>query len=259
MNLVYDISLALLTGFLTFGFYWLMRNTTSMGPIPIDESQVTDAHRNQLSEILFLSLALYVVLVTITGFLLVYVLGNLRYVYLSLQPKFLAIDHVGEMAIAIPAFFYALLSMPSLVAIILRKKYGEHDYQILRYLYAKKQGFDEEKLYPYALKWGAVVCLAVYMNMLRDISYLREDRIILNSFFSFKSHTYTYDQVEEIIVAAKQIAPNQSVSNYPLYVIKFKDGFSWKITNYDRKSTTIFLRVLLEQTDLEEKKVEFYE
>ncbi|QLY26584.1 hypothetical protein [Bdellovibrio sp. KM01] len=259
MNLVFDISLALMSGCLTFGFYWLMQNAKTLGPTQVDESQITPEHQNQLSEIMLLSLFLYFILTAITGVGLLYVLGNLRYVYLGFQPKFLAIEDLGESAIAIPAFFYALLSMPTLVAIILRKKYGERDYRILRFLYAKRQGFDEEKLYPYALKWGAIICLAFYINVLRDISYLREDKIILNSFFSFKTHTYTYDQVDQIIVAAKQIAPNKSVSTNPLYVIKFKDGFTWKITNYGRKSTTKFLRVLLEQTDIEEKKVEFYE
>jgi hypothetical protein len=183
---------------------------------------------------------------------------QIKEVYLGFMKPYLAIEDLGNAAIMLPAMFQAMISMSILTALVLQKKYGKTDYRILRFMYSKKQGFDEEKLYLPALKWGTIICLAFYVNVLKDTSYIYEDRVVINSFLSLKSKTYPFDQIQEIVVAAKQIAPNGNVTKNQLYVIKFKDGFNWEITNYQKRSTERFLKILLERSGIQEKNVEFY-
>ncbi len=259
MDLVFDIGLALLSGFLSFGFYWLMGNAKSLRPdTDVDPSEITEEHQNLYLEILTLSFVTYGVFTAGATFILFYVLVQIKEVYLSFMKPYLAMEDLGNAAIFLPALFQAMVSTSILTALVLRKKYGEKDYRILRFMYAKRQGFDEEKLYVPALKWGTVICLAFYINVLKDISYVYEDRVVINSFFSLKSKTYPLEQIQEITIAEKQIAPTGKITNTPLYVINFKDGFRCDLPKYERKSTDRFIKALIQKSGVKERNVELY-
>jgi hypothetical protein len=246
----------LVTPFFIFFIYKLLGKTKTLKvPEKVEEHQVTEEQRRLYKQYMGWGGLVGILMCVAIAFLIYYFLIGMAKIYFSLMQPYDAIHTMPYLAIMIPAMFSALLTIIAISKYLSIKFYGQENYRAFTHLTNQQYGFDNEKLGRIMAKWGLIICILGYANILKTTSFLLHDKVKLMGFLSFQFKEYPIKEIKEIVVSTKQKAPNGNVIFRPRFYIVFNDGFKWDMD--DEGDTKEFLRMMQFKTGVAVREVEF--
>lgn len=250
---------SLIIGTCVGAVHWFLskRKSLEVKP-PIDEKDITPEQRENFRTYGVAEGFTFICTTALSTYLLRFPLG-IVFDYFVYKPE-------HEKLISMPIEGVFLVSMALSIVLqmrfstyLMRPFYKKEDIAVYQYLATQQMRFDTYKVMRNISIWCGLIILLFFVKCIQATHYLTSDNIVINDFLSLKSKTYPIEDLIEFSVAKKQRAPNGNIVNRNEFIMKFKDGYVWRLDQNGNPQTTEFVKTLLSKSFVIVNEVELYE